>query len=385
MKKLLTFALAMLMCVVIVGTSLAEYGYTKLSQIPAAVDFTFDVTFDEEGLPHIVTDYPYKETGAEELNLTYNKGDIREAAVLNYNFITGETCINCYNGNLYSYDNMSAAYDDIRNGVLTLDNAVCINTTNNSLYQTDWVLTYSIPRKTYIDYEEKTNSQGHNAMGAGGERKLVSFNNGVLTSSYYQKRIDDGDLCIVYNEDGSIQLAYIDLYKGENKGFYDYNESTGLFSGKKLSELGFDDSDINQPAPAALGDSKDPSAIKAYVARCYENILGREAAAEEMNTWFEGLSAGKKTAAEIADQLATSAEFKRRHLSFADMVDNLCKAMLNRPAEATEKTDLVNMLKNGQRLKAVMKAICETDGYKAVCETSGLIPGTVKVPVIIKK
>ena len=83
MKKLLTFALAMLMCVVIVGTSLAEYGYTKLSQIPAAVDFTFDVTFDEEGLPHIVTDYPYKETGAEELNLTYNKDDIREAAVLN--------------------------------------------------------------------------------------------------------------------------------------------------------------------------------------------------------------------------------------------------------------------------------------------------------------
>ena len=317
MKKLLTFALAMLMCVVIVGTSLAEYGYTKLSQIPAAVDFTFDVTFDEKGLPHIVTDYPYKETGAEELNLTYNKGDIREAAVLNYNFITGETCINCYNGNLYSYDNMSAAYDDIRNGVLTLDNAVCINTAANSLYQTDWVLTYSIPRKTYIDYEEKTNSQGHNAMGAGGERRLVSFNNGVLTSSYYQKRIDDGDLCIVYNEDGSIQLAYIDLYKGENKGFYDYNESTGLFSGKKLSELGFDDNDINQPAPAALGDSKDPSAIKAYVARCYENILGREAAAEEMNTWFEDLSAGKKTAAEIADQLATSAELQlhnRRNL-----------------------------------------------------------------------
>ena len=104
-----------------------------------------------------------------------------------------------------------------------------------------------------------------------------------------------------------------------------------------------------------------------------------------MNTWFEDLSAGKKTAAEIADQLATSAEFKRRHLSFADMVDNLCKAMLNRPAEAAEKTDLVNMLKNGQRLKAVIKAICETDGYKAVCETSGLIPGTVKVPVIIKK
>ena len=357
MKKLLTAAAALLMCVIFAATSLAEYGYTNLSQIPAAVDFTFEVNFDEEGLPHIVTDYPYQETGAEELNLTYNKDDIREAAVLNYNFATGETWINCYNGNLYSYDNMSAAYDDIRNGVLTLDDEVCINTANNSLYQTDWVLSYSILRKAYTNYEEKTNSQGHNAMGTGGERKMVTFRNGMMTESYYQKRIDDGDLCIIYNADGSIQLAYIYLYKGENKGSYDYNESTGLFSGKKLSELGFDDNDINTPAPAALGDSKDPSTIKAYVARCYQNLLGREAAAEELNTWFEDLSAGKKTAAEIVDQLATSAEFKRRHLSFADMVDNLCKAMLNRPAEAAEKTDLVNMLKNGQRLKAVIKAI----------------------------
>ena len=222
-------------------------------------------------------------------------------------------------------------------------------------------------------------------MGDGGERKLVSFRNGMLTDSYYQKRIDDGDLCIVYNEDGSIQLAYIYLYKGENKGSYDYDESTGLFSGKKLSELGFDDNDINQPAPAALGDSKDLSAIKAYVARCYENILGREAAAEEMNTWFEDLSAGKKTAAEIADQLATSAEFKRRHLSFADMVENLFQAMLNRPAEAAEKTDLVNMLKNGQRLKSVLNAISSSDEYISLCKNCGLTPGIVKVPVIIKK
>ena len=37
----------------------------------------------------------------------------------------------------------------------------------------------------------------------------------MLTDSYYQKRIDDGDLCIIYNADGSIQLAYIYLYKGE--------------------------------------------------------------------------------------------------------------------------------------------------------------------------
>ena len=384
MKKLLTAAAALVLCVIFAATSLAEYGYTKLSQIPAAVDFTFEVNFDEEGLPHIVTDYPYQETGADELNLTYNKDDIREAITLQYNFHTGETDIRCIDGRLYDFDDLTPAYEDLRNGTLVLDDEVCINTANNSLYQTDWILTYSILTKAYTDYEEKTASQGHNAMDVGGERKMVSFRNGVLASSYYQKRIEDGDLCISYNSNGSIELAYIYLYRGENAGTYDYNEFTGLFSGKKLSELGFDDNDINQPAPAALGDSTDPSLIDAYVTRSYENLLGRKPEGDELKTWFDDLSAGKKTAAEIVDQLATSAEFKRRHLSFADMVENLCKTMLNRPAEAAEKTELVNMLKNGQRLKAVIKAICETDGYKALCETSGLIPGTVKVPVIIR-
>ena len=87
---------------------------------------------------------------------------------------------------------------------------------------------------------------------------------------------------------------------------------------------------------------------------------------------------------ELIDE-ETSAEFKRRHLSFADMVENLFQAMLNRSAEAAEKTDLVNMLKNGQRLKSVLNAISSSDEYISLCKNCGLTPGIVKVPVIIKK
>lgn len=137
-----------------------------------------------------------------------------------------------------------------------------------------------------------------------------------------------------------------------------------------------------------LSPEQDPTRnqmIDAFIARCYQNILGREATADEQNTWYKDLSAGTKTAAEIADQLATGNEFKRRHLSFADMVENLFQAMLNRPAEAAEKTDLVNMLKNGQRLKSVLNAISSSDEYISLCKNCGLTPGIVKVPVIIKK
>lgn len=137
-----------------------------------------------------------------------------------------------------------------------------------------------------------------------------------------------------------------------------------------------------------LSADEDPNRnqmIDAFITRCYQNILGREATADEQNTWYKDLSSGTKTAAEIADQLATSAEFKRRHLSFADMVESLCQAMLNRSAEAAEKTDLVNMLKNGQRLKSVLNAISGSDEYISLCKNCGLTPGIVKVPVIIKK
>ena len=140
-------------------------------------------------------------------------------------------------------------------------------------------------------------------MGAGGERKLISFTDGRLDQSYYQKRTGDGDFCIVYNKDGEIVYAYAYLYKGTNKGSYNYDESTGLFSGKKLSELGYNDSDINVPAPAAVGDRKDPNRITAYIIRCYRNILGREPEADELNTWNGELSSGRQTAAGIADQL----------------------------------------------------------------------------------
>ena len=730
MKKLLVIAIALLMSIAIMGSALAEYGYTNVSQLPMAVDFTFDVTYDDAGLPHIVTDYPFESTGATEMNLTYNKDDIREAAVLTYFAETGETAITGYNGKVYPYDVHTAAYEDIRNGVLTLDDAVCINTTNNSLSKTDWVLTYSISAKAFIEYEEKTNSQGHNAMGAGGERKLVSFRDGTLHDSYYQKRTEDGDLCICYDSEGQITYAYVYLYRGENEGYYTCDIISGLFDGKKLSELGYNDDDINTLAPAVLdkktadaesdfeidgttlvkytgngGEVTVPDGIEvlgewafentgvtkvtlpetlkkidnycffgckglteitlpasleklsdaqafaytsnleainvaegnpnfvsvdgvlfnedktmllyypagknrggeyvvpegtkdfgytaledtgltaielplsfegtvfgtdfssnpdlkeiriaaghpnyrfvdgmlldkygtlvwypagredetlkpedfpaemkaidafafqgvqhlknitipegitsiewmcftfspslesvtlpksvnsingyafancenlkeviilnpnanimvkddrfpdrenyniiddspnavlygyenstaktyaeqvgvpfevlrpdqdpyrnqkidAYIIRSYKNLLGREATAEELNTWYDDLSSGKKTAAEIADQFAGSNEFKRRKLSFANMVENLYLTMLDRSAAPAEKTDWIFQLQNGQRLKSVLNGITTSQEYIDLCETCGLQPGVVKVPVIIKK
>ena len=71
MKKLLVFAVALLLCIAIMSPVLAEYGYTSVSKIPMAVDFTFRVEFDSRGLAYVVTDYPYQSTGATQMILVY--------------------------------------------------------------------------------------------------------------------------------------------------------------------------------------------------------------------------------------------------------------------------------------------------------------------------
>ena len=136
-----------------------------------------------------------------------------------------------------------------------------------------------------------------------------------------------------------------------------------------------------------LSSEQDPNRnlkIDAFITRCYQNILGREATASELNNWYADLYSGKKTAAEIVDQFAAGNEFKSRHLSFADMVEILCNTMLGRPAEQAEKTGWVNMLKNGQRLKSVLNSITTSEEYVTLCKNCGMEPGVVKVPVIIK-
>ena len=390
MKKLLVFAAALLLCAAIMCPALAEYGYTRVSDIPMAVNFTFRVDFDAKGEPHIVTDYPYKATGAEELNLAYDKDGKFRVMTLNYTFATNETRILSFNSRVYPYEGIdwktweANVYKDLREGAVTLNNYININTAKEKLTATDWFLAYSIRDKAYTTYEEVTNSQGVHAVGDGGVVKAIEYNkNGTIDSSYVMKRQSDGDLYLFYNQNGDIKNAQVQMYDGPNKGYYYYQKSTGLFSGKKLSELGFSDDDINTPAPAALGSKRDPSAnqkIEAYVTRCYQIILGRDPDEGGLKTWYNELNTGRKAAAEIIDQFVSSAEFTNKKVSNADAVEILYKAMLDRPSDPAGRADWVAKLNAGQPLQAVINGFCGSGEFGNLCKSYGIKPGTVNVP-----
>ena len=260
-KGILLLLTIVLAGILLAGTALADYGYTSVSQIPMAVDFTFSVEFDDEGLPHVVTDYPFDKTGAAEMNLTYNMGESREAVTLNYRYPAGTTRIGCFDGSIYdSHGPLDKAYADIRNGVVTLDDAVVINTAhfNNTA---DWFLTYSLSGKKYVSYSEKTYAQAFNGMGAGGVAKSVYYDNGVIDSSRILVRAEESDMIIYFNRYGEITRGSISQYRPES-AHYTYSLSTGLFDGHTVSELGFKDSDLAIPALAAIGSNAPAAPAK---------------------------------------------------------------------------------------------------------------------------
>ena len=140
----------------------------------------------------------------------------------------------------------------IRNGEVTMNDSVWVGTAYRNA-QTDWYLEYSISKKAYVSYEEKTHSQGFNAMGTGGIRKMLDYSGDELVRSYYQKRTENADLCLYFDQFGHMNFCYISQYRPESNSFY-YDFATGLFGGKKISELGlgYEDEDLQVTAPAAL-------------------------------------------------------------------------------------------------------------------------------------
>ncbi len=251
-KHCVCFLAVMLMSFALIGMSLADYGYTNVSQIPMAVDFSVRVDFDSDGMPHIVTDYPFEETGATEMNLVYNKGDIHEAVTLQYKYPSGVTSIRGYNSHAYDYAHMGDAYQDIRNGDLVQDDLIYVNTSHFS-DEADWILVYSASAKHYVEYSEKTHAQAFNAMGSGGVAKSVYYIADRIDYTRVLVRIEDADLIVQRDRAGNLTYAHVIQYEPDYVG-YDYNQSTGLFEGHSLTELGFEESDLEISALAATGD-----------------------------------------------------------------------------------------------------------------------------------
>ena len=246
---------AVLACFIFMGAAFADYGYTNVSQIPMAVESTFRVDLYQDGYLKIETDYPFETTGASEVNMLYQTLDGEEVFTMKYEYPARTTEIGSYNPKYLKDGTMEEAYQLVKNGKAIPDGNIHIGT-NHFSTGTDWFLVYSTYEpdgNNYTSYEERTNAQTFNAMAPGGISRSIHYKNGQITDSQLVHRTVDADLVIYYNQYGEITDANVIQYTPEYRDYY-YNLSNGLFSGHKITELGFTEADLQTEPLAAIGE-----------------------------------------------------------------------------------------------------------------------------------
>ena len=246
---------AVLACFIFMGAAFADYGYTNVSQIPMAVESNFRVDTHEEGYFQIVTDYPFETTGASEVNLVYQTPDGEPVFTMKYEYPSGTTDIGSYYPDHLPNGTMEEAYQLVKSGKAIRDGNVHIGT-NHFSTGTDWFLVYSTNEpdgNQYTSYEERTYAQDFHAMAPGGISRSIHYKNGQITDSQLVHRTVDADLVIYYNQYGEITDANVIQYTPEHRDYF-YNLSNGLFSGHKITELGFTEADMQTEPLAAVGE-----------------------------------------------------------------------------------------------------------------------------------
>ena len=242
--SLILLTAAGMLCLMPVCAALADGDFSSVDGIPQARDFDVRVDLDM-GVPRIVTNYPFDETGATEMHVEYRRGN-DDAVALDYSARKGTTTVGAYYPDIIEDPSLEDVGKGIADGSLTQGEFIYVNTSNFS-EEADWTLVYSTKENQYISFTEQTHAQAYNAMGDGGVSKTVNYINGQFDVQSVLVRIFNenlnADLIIDHNQKGYISHAYIVHYSDNNR-IYNYDPATGLFSGHPITDLGFTEEDL---------------------------------------------------------------------------------------------------------------------------------------------
>ena len=119
--------------------------------------------------------------------------------------------------------------------------------------------------------------------------------------------------------------------------------------------------------------------IKAFVKRCYNVILERDAEPEGLENWTNALSSGKSTASEIIDGFVNSQEFQNKQLTNEQSVEVLYQAMLGRGSDPAGLADWTKKLDEGNPFAVIINGFCGSTEFSNICKDYGIKPGSVKI------
>ncbi len=151
---------------------------------------------------------------------------------------------------------------------------------------------------------------------------------------------------------------------------------------KKICDgFGIESGSVNAPQPSAEPDADTPRGkIEAFVKRCYQLILNRQADDGGLKGWSDALESKQAAAARIIEGFVASQEYTNRKLSNEQSVDILYKTMLGREADAGGKAGWVDALGKGYTFQHIINGFCGSAEFTAICNEYGIEAGSVAIP-----
>lgn len=136
----------------------------------------------------------------------------------------------------------------------------------------------------------------------------------------------------------------------------------------------------NMPATAApkpVGEGYNEAAIKGFITRLYQNILGREPEAEGMQYWYNQLVTGAKDAATVASNFVFSKEFENLKLSDDEFLERMYITFLGRGSDVEGKAFWQNYLNYGCSRKYIVSKFVSSAEFTGICNSYGIKKGSI--------
>ena len=132
-------------------------------------------------------------------------------------------------------------------------------------------------------------------------------------------------------------------------------------------------------SPRPDGVQYDEAAIKAFITRLYQNILGREPDDEGMAHWYKCLTTGNESAAAVTTRFVFSAEFTNKNLPDEEFVECMYQTMLGRSSDSAGKAHWLGILDSGCSRRYVLSRFIASVEFAGICESYGVNRGSVEL------
>lgn len=217
-------------------------------------------------------------------------------------------------------------------------------------------------------YPDNTSSGGENI--AAGYANAEAVVNGWMNSPGHRANILNPNYTTMAV--GMVQAS------GTRYGYYWSQNFTGYWSPSTTGDgqYAYSGTAAKTVVSEAVGTAAQV-AVKNFVIRLYELVLGRAPETDGLANWYNALITGSQTGAEAAQGFFFSEEFLNKNTSDIEYLETLYRTMLDRPSDSNGLAYWLDVMDTGFSRTYIYRGFAESAEFTGICANAGIVRGSV--------